>query len=141
MIGVLGHQHLRDQRFGGDATLDDPGWRWSLNDRTLARTAAVSRPARDQDAEGGWHDIEPLGYILADLVKNAAAAGASLVLDIDDLLDPLQVCGQRTAVGLARPLGRGPACPIGEAQDMLVASMLDLGQRFLDLLQSEVRIL
>ena len=47
-------------------------------------------------------NFDRIGDILADLVERAAAAGAGLVIDIDDLLDPFEVCGQRAAVGLAR---------------------------------------
>jgi hypothetical protein len=50
--------------------------------------------ADDQHTEGGWHHIEPFGDILTDLVERAAAARASLVLDINDLFDPLEVRGQ-----------------------------------------------
>jgi hypothetical protein len=34
-------------------------------------------------------------------VERAATAGAGLVLDIDDLLDPFEMRGQRAAVGLS----------------------------------------
>ena len=107
VIGILGDQHLRDERFGGNAALNDPRWRRGLNNRALAGAAAVAWATRDQHAEGGWYDIEALGHVLADLMQGAAAARASLVLDIDDLLDPLQVCGQRAAVGLARAITPG----------------------------------
>src|SRR3990167_2593781 len=53
MVGVLGDQHLRDQRLGRNATLDDPRGRRCLDDRTLARAAAITRAARDQHAERG----------------------------------------------------------------------------------------
>lgn len=81
-----------------------------VNDRVLAGAAAIARTAGDQHAEGGGNDIEALGDILADLVERAAAAGAGLILDIDDLLDPLEMGGQRTAVGLARAFARRLAC-------------------------------
>jgi hypothetical protein len=68
MIGILGYQHLGDQRFGWKAAFDDPCGRWSLHDRTLAQTAAVARPASDQDVECGRHNIEALRYVLADPV-------------------------------------------------------------------------
>ena len=69
VISVLGDQHLRDQRFGRNAALDDPCRRRGLHNGTLARTAAVARTARDEHAKGGGHDIETLGHILADLVE------------------------------------------------------------------------
>lgn len=93
VVGVLGDQHLRDQRLGRDAALDDARRRRSLDHRALARTAAIARPPRDQHAEGGPHHIEPFGPILAHRVERAAAARAGLALDIDDLLDPFQMRG------------------------------------------------
>jgi hypothetical protein len=94
MVGVLGDQNLGNQRFGWDPAFDNPGRCQGLHDRALARAAPVARPTRDQHTEGGWHHIEPFGDILTDLVERAAAARASLVLDINDLFDPLEVRGQ-----------------------------------------------
>ncbi|GAY21268.1 hypothetical protein SFOMI_1805 [Sphingobium fuliginis] len=105
MIGILGDENLGDQRLGRNAALDDPRRCWRLQDRALARTAAVARTPGDKDAEGRGNDVAPLGDILADRVERAAAAGAGLVLDIDDLLDALEMCGQRAAVGVARSSG------------------------------------
>ncbi len=102
-IGVLGDQHQRDQRFGGNTALNDPRRRRGLHDRTLARTAVVARTARHKDAEGGRDDIEALGHILADLMERTAAAWANFVVDVDDLLDPFEMGGKRAAVGLALP--------------------------------------
>ena len=121
MIGILGYQHLGDQRLGRDAAFDDPCRRWSLHDRALARTAAIARAPGDQHAEGGGDDIKAFGNILADLVQRSAAAGTSLVFDIDDLLDPLEVGGQRSAVGLARAFAlrlgrRGISCGVHAAE-------------------------
>jgi hypothetical protein len=48
VIGILGDQHLRDQRFGGDAAFDDPCRRRSLNNRVLARAAAIARAAGER---------------------------------------------------------------------------------------------
>ena len=62
-----------------------------------------------------------------------AATGASLVLDIDDLLDPLEVRGQGPAVGLARTIGRGSACRL--------LGVLGLGQRRLDFLKAEFELI
>jgi len=59
----------------------------SLHDRAFARTAAIARTAGDQHAEGGGNDIEAFGDILADLVERTAAAGADLILDINDLFE------------------------------------------------------
>ena len=133
MIGVLGDQHLGDQRLGWNAAFDDPRRCRGLDHRALARAATVARPTRDQHPERGRHHIEPLGDILADPVERAAAAGAGLVLDIDDLLDPFEVRGQRTAVGLARMVGAGSAC--------LLLGVLSFGQRRLDFLKAELELI
>src|SRR6185312_624480 len=101
MIGVLGDQHLGDEGFGWNAALDDPCRCRRLDNGALARPAPVARTTRHQHPEGGWNDIEPLGNVFADLVKCAAAAWTGLVVDIDQLLDPLEMGGKRTAVGLA----------------------------------------
>jgi len=52
-------------------------------------------------------------------VERGATAGASLIRDIDNLLDPLEMGRQRSPVGLAQTRGGSPA--------RLVASMLRLG--------------
>ena len=95
MIGVFCDQDLCDQRFGGNAALNDPCRCRGLHDRALARPAAVPRTARDEDAEGDWHNVETLGNVLADLMERPAAARASPdaihFLDIDNLLDPLEM--------------------------------------------------
>ncbi|CCA91121.1 hypothetical protein PP1Y_AT1483 [Novosphingobium sp. PP1Y] len=102
VIGLLGRQNLRDQRFGVDATFDDPCRCRGLHDRTLARAATVARTARDKNTEGGGHEIEPFSHVFADLMVGAATTAASLALDVDDLFNPLQVSWQRSPVGLAR---------------------------------------
>ena len=51
VIGVLGDQHLGDQRLGRNAAFDDPRRRRRLDHRALARAAAVARPAGDQHPE------------------------------------------------------------------------------------------
>ena len=76
VIGVLGDQHLGDQRLGGHAAFDNPRRRRHLDHRALARAAAIARAARDQHPERGRHDVEPLGYVLADLAgTNEMATG------------------------------------------------------------------
>lgn len=75
MIGVLGYQNLRDQRFGRDTAFDDPRRGRSLDNRALARAATVAGPARDQHTERGGNHVEPFGDTFTDLVERAAAAG------------------------------------------------------------------
>jgi hypothetical protein len=45
VIGVLGDQHLRDQRLGRDAAFNDPRRRRGLHDRALAQTLLRSQPS------------------------------------------------------------------------------------------------
>lgn len=45
-------------------------------------------------AERGRHDVEALGYILADLMERAAPAWAGLVFEIDRLFDQLRWAGK-----------------------------------------------
>lgn len=134
VIGILGHQHLRDQCFGGDPAFYDPGRRGSLHHCVLARAAAIARAPGHQHAEGGGHDIEAFGNILADLVQRTAAAGTGLVLDIDDLLDPLEMSGQRSAVGLARAFALG-------LWRCFITRGLRAAQRRLDILQRQFELI
>ena len=94
MIGILRHQHLSDQRFGRNPAFDYPRRSQSLDDRAFTGAAAIARAARHQHAEGGGNDVQPLGNIFADLMKQAFAARTGLVVNIDNLFDPLEVGGQ-----------------------------------------------
>jgi hypothetical protein len=93
MIGVLGDQNLGDQRLGRDPAFDNPRRGRGLHDGALAGAATIARAARDQHAEGGRYHIEPFGDVFPDLVECAAATGTGLILDINDLLDPLEMRG------------------------------------------------
>lgn len=94
MVGILRHQHMGDGRFGRDAALDEARRSLRLHHDVLAAPAGVFRSAHDDDAELGRHDVEALGAILAHDVQHSFAARATLVLDVDDLLDTRQVRGQ-----------------------------------------------
>jgi hypothetical protein len=133
MVGVLGDQHLGDQSLGGDATLDDPRRGWRLNDRTLARAATIARAARNQNAEGCRHHVETLSHVLADLVERAAAAGAGSIIHVDNLLDPLEMRRQCTAVSLARPFA-------ASLRDYRLACSTRLTERCLDILETELKL-
>jgi hypothetical protein len=134
VIGILGYQHLGDQCLGRNAALNDPRRRRRLHDRALARTAAITRPPGDHDAEGGRHHIEALGDILADLVEGAAAAGASIALDVNDLFDPLEMRGQRTAVGLAHRITARPS-------GLRFAGGLGFRERRLGILKAQLQLI
>ena len=134
MIGVLSDKDLRDQRLGGNAALDDPRRCRGLHHCTLTSTTAVAWPAGDQDAKGDRHYIKTFGNVLANLMERPAAARASLVLDIDNLLDPLEMRRQRTAVGLAWSVGPGLA-------GCRVACRTSLAQRRLDIFKAKLQLI
>ena len=101
MVGVFGDEHMGDRRLGRQAALDQSRRSRRLHHGALAGPAGVFGTARHQHAELRRHDIEPLGDIFADPVQPALAAGAGLVVDVDDRLDARQMRGQRAAVTAA----------------------------------------
>ena len=112
MVGIFGDQNLGDRGLGRQAALDQPRRRRGLHDTVLACPAGVFGPAGDEHPELRRHDVQPLAPVLADPVQLALAAGAGLVVDVDDDLNPRQMRRQRSAVdpalvspGLSR-LGR-----------------------------------
>lgn len=98
MIGVVADNHMGDGGLWGNATLDQPGRSRGLDHHVVAGAAGVLGPPHHQHAELGGHDVEPLGAVLPDQAQRTCAAGARLVLNIDDGLDPRQVLGQHAAV-------------------------------------------
>ena len=97
MISIFRHQHLRDQRVGGQPALDHARRSGRLH-HSLAGAAGVFGSTHDQHAQLRRHDIEPLGDILADAVQGVAAAGTGRILDVDDRLHPRQMGRQRSPV-------------------------------------------
>ncbi len=108
VIGVFGDEHMGDRRLGRQAALDQPRRGRRLHDDVLAGAAGVFGTAHHQHAELRRHDVEPLGDVLADPVQHALAAGAGLVLDIDDGLDARQMrrAARRDSCGASWPLRR-----------------------------------
>ncbi len=104
VVGIFGDQHMRDQRLGRDAVLDQPLRRRCLADFARAGAAGVFGAARDDHLQPSGDHVEPFGDILADAMLETAAAGAGLVLDIDDDLFARQMQRQRAAIDL--PLAR-----------------------------------
>jgi hypothetical protein len=103
MITELGHQHLRQQRLGGHPAGDRPLRRGGLHHSLLAGPAAVAGPADHLHPQLGRDEVEHLAPVLADRVQGPAAAGAALVLDVDQDLDPRQVRRQGAQVAPAGP--------------------------------------
>ena len=101
VVGILGHEHVRHRCLGRDPALDKAGGRRGLHDHVLARPAGVLRSAGDADAELGRHDVEALGYVLANDVEVAATTGTGAVVQVDHPLEARQMSRKGTAVGPA----------------------------------------
>ena len=104
VIGVFGHQHMRDQRLGRNAVLDQPLRRARLHHLAGASCTGIFGAARHDHLELCRDQIEPLRDVLADPVLEAAAARAGLIRYIDDDLFARQMKRQRAAIDL--PLAR-----------------------------------
>jgi len=102
-VGVLGHQHLRQERLGRHAASDRPLRCGRLHHRLFAGPTAVAETADHPHPQLGRHDIEHLARVLADHVQGSAATGAALVLKVNQQLEPRQVRRQGAQVAPARP--------------------------------------
>ena len=109
-IGVLGHQHVREERLGGHPAGDRPFRGRGLHHRALASPAAIAWATDHLDPQLRGYDVEHLFLALADGVQRPAAAGAALVVDVDQDLDPRQV--RRQGAQIASP---SLWCPRGAA--------------------------
>lgn len=135
MVGILGDQHMGDERLCGDAVLDDARHCRGLHRRGLAGTATVTRTPGDENAKTGRHDIEPCGDILADDVEITAAADAGPVFDIEHTLDPFEMRRQAATVGLARSNDRVSPC----RSDL--AARLDRGNSGIEILKAKLKLI
>jgi hypothetical protein len=114
VVGIFGHQNLRDGGFGRHAAFDQARRRRGLNDPIFAVPAGIFRAAGDEHPELRRHDVQPLALVLADPVQLAlAAAGTGLVVDVDDNLDPRQMRRQRATVGTSL---LGPRGSVGRSR-------------------------
>ena len=135
-IGVLGHQHVREQRLGRHPAGDRPLRGGGLHHRLLAGPAAVAGAADHPHPQLGRDDVEHLARVLADDVQGPAAAGAALVLDVD----------QRPRPAAGAPAGRpgcvaGPGRPRGAAPCRhLLLRRLGGGRGLLEVLQAELQL-
>ena len=106
MVGKLRYQHVGEQAFGGQGSLDEVRRCRRLGDAFLALAAGVLRAHRDDDLELRRNDVKPLGAILADLRHLATTARTQRALGLDHIKDPRQVSRQMTDVALrGRALG------------------------------------
>jgi hypothetical protein len=93
MIGIFGHQNLGNGGLGRQSAFDQPGRGRRLHDAVFASPAGVFGPPGDKNPELRRHQVQPLALVLTDPVQLALATGTSLVIDIDDNLDPRQMRG------------------------------------------------
>jgi hypothetical protein len=103
MIGIFGHENLSNGDYGRQAALDQPGRRLGLHDTILAGTTGVFGTPGNHNAELGRHYVQSLAFVFTDPMQFALAAGASLVVDVDDNLDPRQM--RRQCPAIDAPLG------------------------------------
>ena len=135
-IGVLGHQHVREQGLGRHPAGDRPLRGGRLHHRPLAGPAAVAGAADHPHPQHGGDDVEHLARVLADDVHGPAAAGAALVLDVEQHLDPRQV--RRQGAQVASP---SPGRPRGAAPcRRLLLRRLGRGHGLLEVLQAELEL-
>ena len=126
VVGVLGHQHMREQPGTGTAALDRHGGHRHLDD-ALTRAAAETWSDVAHDAERGRDVVELLGYVLAHAPHGTAAIGTHARRLVQNLL-ARQMLRKRLAMwlgGVASTRNRGR----------------DLGRRFgFGLFQSEFQL-
>ncbi len=82
------------------------------------------------------HDVQPLALVLADPVQLALAAGAGLVIDVDDDLDPWQMRRQRAAIGASL---LGPRGSFG--RNRLICYRRIARRRLLDVFKAEQHLI
>jgi hypothetical protein len=105
VVGIFGDQHMRHQRLGRNAVLDQPLRCRRLGHFACAGAAGVFGTARNDHLQLHRDDIEPFGDILANPVLEPAAARAGLVLDVDDDLFARQMRRQCAAIDLPSACG------------------------------------
>ena len=78
MIGILRHQHMRQQPRPGKSAIDRPRRCRRLHD-AVAGIAAQLRPHVAKHLEAGPHVLQHLGHIFAQFTETAAAVGAGVM--------------------------------------------------------------
>jgi hypothetical protein len=136
-IGVLGHQHVGQQRLARHPAGDRPLRRGRLHHRPLAGPAGVAGTADHLHPQLRGDDVEHLARVLADGVQGLAAAGASLILDVDQHLDPRQVRRQGAQVASPDPGRPRDAVPCRR----LFLGRLGRGDGLLEVLQAELQLI
>jgi hypothetical protein len=137
VVGVLGRQHVREERLGRHPAGGRPPRGGGLHHRPLAGPAGVAGSADHLHAQLGRDEVEHLARVLADHVQRPAAAGAALVLEVDQHLHPWQVRRQGAQVAPARSWR--PRC-IAVPRSHLLLCRLSRGDGLLEVLQAELEL-
>ena len=98
MIGILGHQHLRQQSRRGQAFVDDLGRHRRLDQRLALRAGPFAADVA-LDLEHSGNVVELLADVLADALQRAAATAHGL-LRLMAHVDARQIGRQRSALRL-----------------------------------------
>jgi hypothetical protein len=93
----MGHQ-----RFRGHAAVDRPLRRRRLHHTTFAGAAGVAWTTDHSDPQLAWNNVELLVAVFANDVQGAAAAGAVLVIDVDNDFIARQVRRQGAEIAIDR---------------------------------------
>ena len=137
VLAELGDRHLRQQRLGGDAALDQMRGRRRLGDARAAIGTGVAGPHGLDDAILRRRYVEAARAVLADPNHQATAAGACEALWLDHALDARQMCG-KGARGAAGSFLRRRAPRAARA---IVLALLDFGDRDLEIFQNELQLI
>jgi hypothetical protein len=136
MITELGHQHVREQGFRRHPARDRPFRSGCLHHGLFTGPAGVAGSADHLHPQLRRHEVEHLARVFADRVQRPAAAGAALVLDVDQHLDPRQVRRQAAQVASTGP--RRPRSIATPRSGLL--RRLGGRCRLLEVLQAELRL-
>jgi hypothetical protein len=134
VVREFGHEHMSQQGLGRHPAGDRPFGRGSLHYRFRTGSAAVARAPDHLDPQLGGDEVEHLARVLTDHVQATTTAGATLVLDVDQHLDPRQV--RRQGAQVASPDPRRPRGAVPRGHPLL--RRLGRGQGLLEVLEAEL---
>ncbi len=137
VLAELGDRHLRQQRLGGDAALDQMRGSRRLGDARASFRTGVARPHGLYDAILRRRHVEAARAVLADPNHQAAATGTGEARRLDHALDARQM-SRKSARGAAGAL---PGRRAPRAARAIVLALLDFGDRDLDIFQHELQLI
>jgi hypothetical protein len=136
MLAEFGDRHLRQQRFGRDAAVDQVCGRRRLDHSCTAFRTGVAGPHGLDDAILGRRHVKAAGAVFSDPDHLAASARACEGHRFDDLDDARQM-GRKGAGGAAASLACRRASGAARA---IFGAFLRLGDRDFDIFQNELQL-